>query len=128
VAVSRLKTLMTETQHAIYGDALLPDGSDPYFWASKLHFYITDTTFLQLPLHLRYLLARWLIERYRQEGRAFLPRYEAFLRMSGLETVENVGRRALGVDFTDPAFWQVAVLSLKKPLEEYRQRVIGHVS
>ncbi len=128
VAVSRLKTLMTETQHAIYGDALLPDGSDPYFWASKLHFYITDTTFYNFPYTFGYLLARWLIERYRQEGRAFLPRYEAFLRMSGLETVENVGRRALGVDFTDPAFWQAAVLSLKKPLEEYRQRVIGHVS
>jgi oligoendopeptidase F len=123
VAVSRLKTLMTETQRDIYGDALLPDGTDPYFWASKLHFYITDTTFYNFPYTFGYLLARWLIDRHRKEGADFLPHYEAFLQMSGVDGVENVGRQALGIDLTDPHFWQTAILSLKAPLEEYRRRI-----
>ena len=124
VAVSRLKTLMTETQRTIYDDALLPDGVDPYFWASKLHFYITDTTFYNFPYTFGYLLARSLIDRYHKEGQDFLPKYEAFLRLSGVDTVENVGKRALNVDFTDPAFWNAAIQSLKVPLEEYRRRIV----
>ena len=127
VAVSRLKTLMTEAQRAIYGEALLPDGADPYFWASKLHFYITDTTFYNFPYTFGYLLARSLIDRYHKEGQDFLPKYEAFLRLSGVETVENVGKRALNVDFTKPTFWQTAVQSLKVPLEEYRQRIVEQI-
>ena len=127
VAVSRLKSLMIEAQRTIYGDALLPDGADPYFWASKLHFYITDTTFYNFPYTFGYLLARWLIDRYHQEGQDFLPKYEAFLRLSGVDTVENVGKRALNVDFTNPAFWQAAIQSLKVPLEEYRQRIVEQI-
>lgn len=127
VAVSRLKSLMIEAQRTIYGDALLPDGADPYFWASKLHFYITDTTFYNFPYTFGYLLARWLIDRYHEEGHDFLPKYEAFLRLSGVDTVENVGKRALNVDFTNPAFWQAAIQSLKVPLEEYRQRIVAQI-
>ena len=41
LSVSRLKQLMTETQRQVLGDVLESGGDDPYFWASKLHFYIT---------------------------------------------------------------------------------------
>ena len=128
VSVSRLKTLMSEAQRTIYGEALLPDGADPFFWASKLHFYITDTTFYNFPYTFGYLLARSLIDRYHKEGQEFLPKYEAFLRLSGVDTVENVGKRALNVDFKNPAFWQTAIQSLKVPLEEYRRRIIDHIT
>jgi oligoendopeptidase F len=119
---------MSEAQRTIYGEALLPDGADPYFWASKLHFYITDTTFYNFPYTFGYLLARSLIDRYHKEGQEFLPKYEAFLRLSGVDTVENVGKRALNVDFKNPAFWQTAIQSLKVPLEEYRRRIIDHIT
>jgi oligoendopeptidase F len=128
VSVSRLKTLMTEAQRTIYGEALLPDGDDPYFWASKLHFYITGTTFYNFPYTFGYLLARSLIDRYHAEGQDFLPQYEAFLRLSGVDTVENVGKRALKVDFQNSAFWQAAIQSLKVPLEEYRRRITDPIT
>ncbi|MGD2011917.1 MAG: hypothetical protein PVI76_12505, partial [Desulfobacterales bacterium] len=60
-------------------------------------------------------------------GQDFLPKYEAFLRLSGVDTVENVGKRALNVDFTKPAFWQAAIQSLKVQLEEYRQRIVEQI-
>ncbi|MFZ0725671.1 MAG: M3 family oligoendopeptidase [Desulfobacterales bacterium] len=125
VPVSRLRDLMTDTQRAVYGDALLPDGTDPYFWASKLHFYITDTTFYNFPYTFGYLLARSLIDRYHSEGQEFIPQYEAFLQQSGGDTVENVGRRTLAVDFTDRTFWAGIILNLNVQLEEYRERITG---
>ncbi|MFZ0614647.1 MAG: M3 family metallopeptidase [Desulfobacterales bacterium] len=128
IPVSRLKTLMTAAQREVYGDALLPDGADPYFWASKLHFYITDTTFYNFPYTFGYLLARSLRDRYHRKGPDFLPRYEAFLRLAGADTVENVGRRALDADFTDSAFWAGIILNLNKPLDEYRQRLAGQTA
>ena len=119
--VTRLKTLMTETQRRIYGDTLLADGADPYFWASKLHFYITGVTFYNFPYTFGFLLARALTALFREEGRGFLPRYEKFLKMTGSDTVENVTRECLGVDVTSPAFWETAIDSLAEPLERYRR-------
>ena len=46
---NRLKELMVETQRRVVGDVLEPGGEDPYFWASKLHFYITGITFYNFP-------------------------------------------------------------------------------
>lgn len=120
VPVSRLKSLMTETQKKIYGDVLLDDGADPYFWASKLHFYMSDTIFYNFPYTFGYLLARALIHRYSQEGKSFLPQYESFLKMSGSDTVENVAQSALGIDLSEPTFWESALVSLVEPLRHYR--------
>jgi oligoendopeptidase F len=121
VPVSRLKTLMCDTQRRIYGDTLLADGADPYFWASKLHFYITGVTFYNFPYTFGFLLARALTTLFRTEGRAFLPRYESFLKMTGSDTVENVCRATLGVELGTPAFWETAIDSLQAPLARYRR-------
>ena len=77
VSVGRLKELMVDTQRRVLGDVLDPDGGDPYFWASKLHFYITDTTFYNFPYTFGYLLSRGLFDQYEKEGQAFLAEIRA---------------------------------------------------
>ncbi len=121
VPVSRLKALMCDTQRRIYGDSLLADGADPYFWASKLHFYITATSFYNFPYTFGFLLARALTALFRSEGRDFLPRYEKFLMATGGDTVENVCRATLGLELGQPAFWEAAIDSLEAPLARYRR-------
>ena len=121
VSVSRLKALMCDTQRRIYGDSLLADGADPYFWASKLHFYITETSFYNFPYTFGFLLARALTALFRSEGRDFLPRYENFLKATGSDTVENVCRATLGLELGAPAFWEAAIDSLEAPLTRYRR-------
>jgi oligoendopeptidase F len=80
VSVSRaLRELMTEAQQKMYGDTLLPDGTDPMFWAYKMHFFITGVSFYNFPYVFGYLLSQALFARFKAEGAAFLPRYEAFL-------------------------------------------------
>lgn len=120
VPVSRLKELMVESQQRIFGDALLEDGADPYFWASKLHFYMTEVAFYNFPYTFGFLLARSLVHMFQREGEAFLPKYEAFLKLTGSDSVENVAQRSLGVDIAKPAFWAESVRSLAQPLEQYR--------
>ena len=90
LSVSRLKELMVQTQRRVLGDVLEPGGEDPYFWASKLHFYITGITFYNFPYTFGYLLSRGLYAMFKNEGDSFLPKYEEFLRRAGSDTAENV--------------------------------------
>lgn len=123
VPVSRLKSLMTATQRRVFGSALLDDGEDPLFWASKLHFYISDLTFYNFPYTFGFLLSRFIVDRFREEGPGFLPRYEAFLRMTGSAPVETVVADTLGQDISNPSFWSDALQTLETPLERYREHL-----
>ncbi len=121
LSVSRLRQLMTETQRRVLGDVLEPGGEDPYFWASKLHFYITGLTFYNFPYTFGYLLSRGLYAMFRQEGAAFLPKYEQLLRLAGSDTAENVVKRAVHRDLEATEFWAEAIQSL----ETTRHRLEG---
>jgi len=116
LSVTRLKELMVETQRSLFGDLLEKSGEDPLFWASKLHFYITGLTFYNFPYTFGYLLSRGLYALFQKEGKDFLPRYEAFLRLTGSDTAVNVARRSIGADLESPEFWTASIRSLEKPL------------
>jgi oligoendopeptidase F len=109
VPASKLKELILEAEKDWYGDGLDPELLDPWFWASKLHFYITGVTFYNFPYAFGYLLSQGLIARFRKEGASFLPAYEDFLRYSASDTAEGVARHALGIDLGRREFWQDAV-------------------
>ncbi|MBB5038650.1 M3 family oligoendopeptidase [Prosthecobacter dejongeii] len=121
VSVSRLRELMTAAQNQLYGDTLLPDGTDPMFWASKMHFFITGVSFYNFPYVFGYLLSQALFARFKAEGASFLPRYEAFLAATGSATCEEVARQTLGADLTDPAFWATALQAITPTLEAYEK-------
>ncbi|MGH7850112.1 MAG: M3 family oligoendopeptidase [Thermodesulfobacteriota bacterium] len=120
VGVSRLKDLMAETQRRIFGDVLEEGDEDPYFWASKLHFYITGITFYNFPYTFGYLLSRGLFSMFKREGKEFLPKYEEFLRLSGSDTAENVAKRSIGRDLESPDFWAESINSLNEPLSRLK--------
>ncbi|MBI4351781.1 MAG: hypothetical protein HY550_10095 [Elusimicrobia bacterium] len=121
VSAARLKELMTAAQKRIFGDALEPGGEDPLFWASKLHFYMAGVSFYNFPYTFGFLMAATLFRKFKAEGPSFLPRYEAFLRLTGSDTAEGVAKRSLGADIGDPAFWETAIKGLAEPLARYRK-------
>ena len=104
---------MIETQRRIFGDVLEPGGEDPYFWASKLHFYITGITFYNFPYTFGYLLSRGLYTLFKKEGGGFLPKYEEFLRLAGSDTAEIVVQRTMGDDIQKVDFWTAAIRTSK---------------
>lgn len=119
VSVSRMSSLMNEAQRKLYGDTLLPDGTDPMFWAYKMHFFITGVSFYNFPYVFGYLLSQALFARFKAEGASFLPRYEAFLAMTGSATCEEVVKQTLGEDLTNPEFWATALKAIEPSLAAY---------
>ncbi len=124
LSVERLKELMVEKQREIFGDSMLPESADPYFWASKLHFYITGVTFYNFPYTFGFLIARALYNLYKTRGESFFPKYEELLRLAGSDMVENVVKKTIGADTTDPGFWRESIKSLEEPLRNYK-RLLG---
>ncbi|HKX50006.1 MAG TPA: M3 family oligoendopeptidase, partial [Candidatus Binatia bacterium] len=113
LSVSRLKELMVDTQRKIFGNVLEVGGEDPYFWASKLHFYITGITFYNFPYTFGYLLSRALYRMFKRDPGEFLPKYEEFLRLAGTEPAEKLVQHTIGRDIEQPQFWAEAIDSLE---------------
>ena len=105
LGVPRLCELMVEAQRAVYGDALDEDELDPWFWASKLHFYISGLSFYNFPYTFGYLFSTGLFARALADGPAFLPAYEGLLRRTGNDVAEVIAAQSLDVDLTRPGFW-----------------------
>ena len=125
LSIERLKALMTDAQIQNYGDALDPAQLDPYFWASKLHFYITGISFYNFPYTFGYLFSFGLFARARAEGPSFLPRYEALLRRTGSASAEVVARDALGVDLEAPEFWNASIDLIAEDLARFEEATAG---
>jgi len=121
VSAARLKELMVSAQKEVFGDALEPGGEDPLFWASKLHFYMAGVSFYNYPYTFGFLMAATLFAKFKTEGAAFLPKYEAFLRLSGSDTAEGVARRSLGANIAKPEFWETAIKGLAPQLARYKK-------
>jgi oligoendopeptidase F len=118
---ARLCEMMTAAQRGVFGDALAEGGEDPLFWASKLHFYMSGLSFYNFSYTFGFLMANELRRRFCEEGRAFLPRYEDFLRLSGSATVEDVVRRSLGADITQESFWAGTIAGLEPLLRKFEE-------
>ena len=119
LAVSRLTELMEEAQRACYGDALAEDELDPWFWASKLHFYITGISFYNFPYTFGYLFSLGLFERAKQEGPSFFGRYVELLRQTGSDSVERVVQNCLGIDLASPEFWHASIDGIERDAERF---------
>lgn len=119
LGAGRLCELMLEAQRSWYGDALADDELDPWFWASKLHFYITGLSFYNFPYTFGYLFSLGIFARAKREGPNFLPTYEALLRSTGSAPAEEVAREHLGVDLEGPDFWNESVDLIEADLEAY---------
>ena len=110
---------MVATQREVYGDVLAPGLEDPWFWASKLHFYFTEASFYNFPYTFGYLLSQALFGEFLRTGPDFLPRYEKFLALTGIATCEEVVRRSLGSDLRDPGFWKQALAGIEPRAREF---------
>lgn len=132
VSPTRLCEMMTAAQREVYGDALERGGEDPWFWASKLHFFITDVSFYNFPYTFGFLLSQALAAEFRRAGADFLERYERFLGVTGSATCEDAVRTTLGWDLRDREFWTRAILAGEEPVRAFEevvaQRLSGQVS
>ncbi|MGG3571384.1 M3 family oligoendopeptidase [Bacillus gobiensis] len=117
VSAERLNQLMVEAQKEAYCDAL--GDYAPYFWASKLHFYITSVPFYNFPYTFGYLFSLGIYARALKEGARFEEKYIALLKDTASMTVEDLASKHLNVDLTKREFWEDAIELSIKDAEEF---------
>lgn len=97
-------SLMEQTWMEWYGDSM--SSGDSYFWASKLHFHLVDASFYNFPYTFGYLFSQGIYAQKQKLGNDFYPFYVDLLRDTGKMTAEDLVQKHLGMDLTQPEFWQ----------------------
>lgn len=116
VSAERLCELMQAAQKQAYCDALAD--WDPYFWASKLHFYFTSFPFYNFPYTFGYLMSNGLYAMAKKDPQ-FGEKFDAFLGDTAQMSVEELGKKHLKVDLTKPDFWRNSLSILVKDVEAF---------
>lgn len=113
----RLSELMEQAQKEAYNHAL--DSYHPMFWASKLHFYNTEVPFYNFPYTFGYLFSLGIYARSLKSSSNFEDQYIALLRDTASMTTEDLAKKHLNVDLTQPDFWQAAIDLIHKDMDEF---------
>lgn len=120
VSIDRLCALMHQTQLDVFGDAIDPRGTHPWFWAEKLHFFMSGRRFYNFPYTFGFLFGQGVLARARAEGpEKFHPTYIELLRRTGQGTVEAVAADVLGVDLRGRRFWEDALSGAQADLDAF---------
>jgi pepF/M3 family oligoendopeptidase len=115
----RLDDLMVQAQREAFGETLDSGGYHPLFWASKLHFYLTDTPFYNFPYTFGFLFAGGVYDLANREGSAFAPKYRNLLRDTGSMTTEELAKKHLAVDLTKDDFWEMSVSRVLEDVDSF---------
>jgi oligoendopeptidase F len=115
--------LTTEQTNALWLDANRPMHGDvvqltegySWWWMYIGHFI--HVPFYCYAYAFGELLVLALVQRYRQEGSAFVPKYLELLSAGGSEAPDVLVSR-LGVNVTDPAFWELGLRLLGDMVSE----------
>jgi len=114
LSVERFGELWTESQTAMLGDAV--DLTDGYrSWWSYVPHFISTPGYVYAYAYGK-LLALSVYERYEQEGETFVPRYLDLLRAGGSKPPEELAQ-IVGLDLTDPGFWDRGLDLVERQLE-----------
>ena len=114
LAVERLGELWSESQVEMLGDAVEVTEGYRTWWSYVPHFintpgYVYAYAYGQL-------LALSVYQRYVDEGPAFVPSYLELLSAGGSMAPEELGK-IVGVDLTDPGFWDQGLALVERQLE-----------
>lgn len=106
----RISAIWMQTQRDMFGQSVELTDNYAVWWSYVPHF-------LQVPGYVYAyafgeLLVLALFARYRREGAAFAPRYLQVLRAGGSDWPEAI-LAPMGVDLTDPAFWQEGLYEIE---------------
>ena len=116
VPAERLNEIMDAAQAEAFDDIL--DKRHPHFWSSKLHFYIDDIPFYNFPYTFGYLFSSGIYA-WAQSQKDFEASYISLLRDTANMSTEELAKKHLGVDLTEPDFWQAGADLIKQDIDEF---------
>ncbi len=110
--------IMLRAQQATYGDGLDPAHLNPYMWAWKPHYYMSNLSFYNFPYAFGLLFSLGLYAVYKERGQRFLPEYDDLLRSTGEGRAAELAAR-FGIDLRRPEFWQSSLRVIEERIERY---------
>jgi oligoendopeptidase F len=101
--------LWLEANRPMFGEAVELTDDYAWWWLYIPHF--VHSPFYCYAYAFGELLVLALLRRHDEEGAAFVPRYLELLRAGGSRAPAELLRR-VGLDVTDPAFWEGGIAIL----------------
>lgn len=109
----------TETQK-MFGKGLNLTELHKYWWMPILHFY--HYNFYVFTYAFGEALTLALYQNYKKEGQKFVDNYKKALRAGGSLTPKEITSQ-MGIDISDPAFWQKGINLLKNYVDEFEDLI-----
>jgi oligoendopeptidase F len=125
LSAEELSDLMLAAQKEAYAEGLSENGYNPRFWASKLHFYITELPFYNFPYTFGYLLSLGVYAMAPEMGKDFSEQYKNLLTATGCQETEAAVQSTLGQDLTTPDFWNKSLDIVERRVERYKELAAG---
>jgi oligoendopeptidase F len=118
LSVDRLAELWTESQAELFGDSVEMRDGYRSWWSYVPHFisvpgYVYAYAYGQL-------FALSAYRRYLDEGASFVPRYLELLAAGGSRSPEQLAE-IVGIDLTDPGFWDSGLALVEEQLTDAEQ-------
>ncbi|MEA5146556.1 MAG: M3 family oligoendopeptidase, partial [Candidatus Limiplasma sp.] len=117
-SVEELRQMMLAAQEEAYGDGLAADVRHADMWINKGHYYTVGLHFYNFPYAFGLLFGLGVYQLYRQEGQAFLPKYDALLAYCGSDTIANVAA-TVGIDVRSAAYWRSALDVVRGEIDQF---------
>jgi oligoendopeptidase F len=115
LAADQISEAWVETQEELFGDSLEITGGYRMWWSYVPHFINTPGYVYAYAYGL--LLALSVYSRYLSEGDPFVPRYLELLSAGGSRSPEQLAE-IVGIDLTDPGFWDAGLALVEEQLSE----------
>jgi oligoendopeptidase F len=115
LSTDRINETWVETQAELFGDSVEITGGYRMWWSYVPHFMNTPGYVYAYAYGL--LLALSVYSRYLEEGDPFVPQYIELLSAGGSRSPEELAA-IVGIDLTDPGFWDSGLALVEHQLAE----------
>ena len=115
LAPDRINDTWVETQAELFGDSVEITAGYRMWWSYVPHFINTAGYVYAYAYGL--LLALSVYSRYLHQGDPFVPRYIELLSAGGSRSPEQLAE-IVGIDLTDPGFWDAGLALVEEQLSE----------
>jgi oligoendopeptidase F len=115
LSADRINETWVETQAELFGDSVEITGGYRMWWSYVPHFMNTPGYVYAYAYGL--LLALSVYSRYLEQGDPFVPSYIELLSAGGSRSPEHLAE-IVGIDLTDPGFWDAGLALVEKQLSE----------